>query len=90
VAQLDRDYWLRLTSEPATGQDIVFDPSPASALPVTNFFGSAADVSWNQPPVDQEEACYYNAASCPDCGGGMVRLGGCFTCPGCGYQSCGF
>ncbi len=26
---------------------------------------------------------------CPDCGGGMVRLGSCFSCPSCGYQSCG-
>ena len=28
-------------------------------------------------------------ACCPDCGGGMVRLGSCFSCPSCGYQSCG-
>ncbi len=28
-------------------------------------------------------------ACCPDCGGGMVRLGSCFSCPSCGYQNCG-
>jgi len=33
--------------------------------------------------------CYLNVGTCPDCGGGMVRLGGCFSCPSCGYQSCG-
>lgn len=31
---------------------------------------------------------YRNAASCPDCGGGMVRLGSCFSCPSCGFESC--
>ncbi len=29
-----------------------------------------------------------NAASCPDCNGGMVRLGSCFSCPSCGFESC--
>ena len=33
--------------------------------------------------------CYLNVGTCPDCGGGMVRLGSCFSCPSCGYQSCG-
>jgi len=36
-----------------------------------------------------DEISYLNAATCPDCGGGMVRLGNCFSCPSCGYQSCG-
>ena len=31
---------------------------------------------------------YLNAATCPDCGSGMVRLGGCFSCPACGFSSC--
>ena len=31
---------------------------------------------------------YPNAASCPDCRNGMVRLGGCFSCPACGFESC--
>ena len=33
--------------------------------------------------------CYLNAGTCPDCGGGMIRLGSCFSCPSCGYQNCG-
>ena len=33
--------------------------------------------------------CYLNVGTCPDCGGGMVRLGSCFSCPSCGYQNCG-
>lgn len=32
---------------------------------------------------------YLNCATCPDCGGGMVRLGNCFSCPECGFESCG-
>ncbi|HWR83665.1 MAG TPA: hypothetical protein VN285_10200 [Candidatus Deferrimicrobium sp.] len=39
---------------------------------------------------DRNSSCYFvNAATCPDCNGGMVRLGSCFSCPSCGYQSCG-
>ncbi|MBN2226512.1 MAG: hypothetical protein JW763_04030 [candidate division Zixibacteria bacterium] len=26
---------------------------------------------------------------CPDCGAALVRLGACFTCPLCGFGSCG-
>lgn len=32
---------------------------------------------------------YLNAATCPDCGTAMVRLGGCFNCMSCGFASCG-
>ena len=90
MAQLDRDYWLRLTSAPMTGEDLVLEPAMVSTLSVDEFLMPAVDVSWNQPVGEQEETCYFNAASCPDCGSGMMRLGGCFSCPGCGYQSCGF
>jgi len=30
-----------------------------------------------------------NINSCPDCGVKLVRLGSCFSCPRCGYGSCG-
>jgi len=37
-----------------------------------------------------ETCCQYiNAATCPDCGAAMVRLGSCFSCQSCGYESCG-
>lgn len=36
-----------------------------------------------------ENYAYMNASTCPDCGGGMVKMGGCFTCYSCGYGSCG-
>jgi hypothetical protein len=36
-----------------------------------------------------ENVIYRNVASCPDCSGGLIRQGGCFFCPDCGYQSCG-
>lgn len=32
---------------------------------------------------------YLNAATCPDCGSGMVRAGICFTCLSCGFSGCG-
>lgn len=38
---------------------------------------------------NNEYYTYLNAATCPDCGGGMVRTGGCFTCMSCGFASCG-
>ncbi|SYZ74124.1 hypothetical protein TRIP_C60394 [Candidatus Zixiibacteriota bacterium] len=27
--------------------------------------------------------------NCPDCGVTLIRLGGCFSCPVCGFGSCG-
>ena len=37
-----------------------------------------------------DDVCWYvNAATCPDCEAGMVRLGSCFCCQSCGYESCG-
>jgi|GEM_PF-3524682 len=38
---------------------------------------------------NSEDYTYVNAATCPDCGGGMVCLGGCFSCPSCGFSVCG-
>jgi hypothetical protein len=35
-----------------------------------------------------EEYAYHNAASCPDCSGGMIRQGRCCVCPSCGFESC--
>jgi hypothetical protein len=32
---------------------------------------------------------FHNAGTCPECGGGMVRSGACFSCPVCGFGSCG-
>jgi hypothetical protein len=32
--------------------------------------------------------CFQNAANCPDCEGGMVKQGGCFSCPACGFSMC--
>lgn len=31
---------------------------------------------------------YINAATCPDCESGMVRVGSCLSCPSCGFGSC--
>ncbi|MGH8015407.1 MAG: hypothetical protein ACREBV_04395 [Candidatus Zixiibacteriota bacterium] len=32
--------------------------------------------------------CFQNAANCPDCDGGMVKQGACFSCPTCGFSAC--
>jgi hypothetical protein len=50
------------------------------------FFGPDGGDLFGPPPA--AECAYQNAASCPDCGGGMVRLGVCFSCPSCGFESC--
>ena len=49
-----------------------------------SYFGSVS-VTEN---AETEDYSYLNAASCPDCSGGMVRLGSCFSCPSCGFESC--
>ena len=36
-----------------------------------------------------ENYAYQNAATCPDCGGGMVKMGSCFSCQSCGFGGCG-
>ena len=36
-----------------------------------------------------DDYAYYNVATCPDCGGGLLRLGTCCTCPSCGLEACG-
>jgi len=42
-----------------------------------------------QSPDHSEDMCYRNAATCPDCGAGMIRMGNCTACPLCGFGSCG-
>ena len=42
-----------------------------------------------QSGTEIEDCAYQNAATCPDCAGGMFRQGGCFFCPRCGFESCG-
>lgn len=39
---------------------------------------------------NSEDYAYMNAATCPDCGGSMVRMGGCTTCQSCGFGTCSF
>ncbi len=38
--------------------------------------------------TDSDSYAYLNAATCPDCGGGMIRQGRCCACPSCGFESC--
>lgn len=38
--------------------------------------------------ADSDSYAYRNTATCPDCGGGMIRQGRCAACPSCGFESC--
>ena len=51
-------------------------------------YGSSTFVSLGSI-LSGESFSYFNAASCPDCGNGMVRQGGCLLCMTCGFSSCG-
>lgn len=76
MAQIDRESYL---SFDAAGQGgFAIEPG---------MFDEAAFVQIGRSRFD--ECCYPNAGTCPDCTGAMVRLGSCFSCPSCGYQSCG-
>lgn len=36
-----------------------------------------------------DQYSYPNAATCPDCDGGMIQYGRCVSCPSCGFEVCG-
>ena len=40
------------------------------------------------PAWEVDGVIYHNAATCPDCGGAMIRQGRCCVCPSCGFESC--
>ncbi len=54
------------------------------------LFGADLSFDWMNTPVSVagDSCCYHDVATCPDCNAGMVRLGGCFSCPSCGWGSC--
>ena len=55
------------------------------------LFGAETSFDWMHTAVGDGvgSCCYYDAATCPDCSSGMVRLGTCFSCPVCGWGGCG-
>jgi hypothetical protein len=67
--------------------------SPFSALGgdlLINQVRSVLETVSEEDKTDDVCCCrYWNAATCPDCGAGMVRLGGCFSCQSYGYETCG-
>ncbi|MFQ6008428.1 MAG: hypothetical protein ACE5K8_05675 [Candidatus Zixiibacteriota bacterium] len=65
----------------------------------TRFASAEAESPFDQIHLSEDEtddvwetgdACcrYWNAATCPDCAAGMVRLGSCLCCQSCGYETC--
>jgi hypothetical protein len=76
------------------GQGVEFslEPGESSAGALERIDEMSAEFPWyfTMPENAREDCHYYNAATCPDCGQGMIRQGGCFHCPGCGFSSCGF
>lgn len=73
-----------LTAEMAVGDFTIGNDVPLlqreDVLPVMGF---------STENEFEKACCYINAATCPDCGAGMVRLGTCFNCLSCGWGSCG-
>jgi hypothetical protein len=64
-------------------------PTLASLVSVGSS-DSGVDFGWWGIALQSIEECqYHNAGTCPDCGAGMVRLGVCYSCPACGWGSCG-
>lgn len=76
MAQIDRGSYLSLVLAGQGGHGVE-----------VAAHGEAAFVQASRSRPD--DCCYLNAGTCPDCTGAMVRLGSCFSCPSCGYQSCG-
>ena len=69
---------------------MIHDGFEAEVSPETAFEGSEVAGAVLCPEGLPDEHCHYqNAATCPDCGSGMVRLGSCFSCPLCGFGACG-
>jgi hypothetical protein len=71
-----------------------FDALAEIGVDGSHFASSEAKLSFDGIHYSEDEtgnACcrYWNAATCPDCGAGMVRLGSCFSCQSCGYETCG-
>jgi hypothetical protein len=62
-----------------------------NSYPVELFdgFAEASARLFLGEPEQSHEYVHHNAATCPDCGAGMVRLGVCCSCPLCGFGSCG-
>ena len=67
--------------------NLEFGPNGFESRGTAAYFGVLDGANpYGPPPVT--DCAYQNAASCPDCGDGMIRLGGCFSCPSCGFESC--
>ncbi len=45
-------------------------------------------LSLSIPAETESDYCFQNAATCTECGGGMMRLGSCFVCATCGSGGC--
>lgn len=77
----------------ATGLTLEMTPSEVTSAGLTaaNTGDTEAEFVWYSAASDtvREDHHYHNAATCPDCGQGMIRLGHCLHCPGCGFSSCG-
>jgi hypothetical protein len=65
------------------------NPGLAIALATTADFDITAYPTAVQL-LSTDDYTYYNAATCPDCSGGMIRQGRCCVCPSCGFESCLF
>jgi hypothetical protein len=67
-------------------ENMAVELSEDGGLCLTMDDPATMSATWN---VADGDCCYLNAATCPDCGAGMVRQGYCFVCPVCGFGGCG-
>jgi hypothetical protein len=72
-----------MSFHPRAGDPSVESSRDSSPCIIDPFHGRGGD------ETVADELSYVQAATCPDCGAGMVRLGLCFTCPLCGFGGCG-
>jgi hypothetical protein len=91
MAHLDGESWGSRLGWLGGEAGVSCDSLAAAAVETSLFDSDLFAAGWPENPnlTAQDDCCYQNAATCPDCGSGMVRLGGCFSCRSCGYESCG-
>jgi hypothetical protein len=60
----------------------------AAALSFDSMIASGSFETDAGARFSDDDFHFHNAGTCPECGGGLVRSGACFSCPVCGFGSC--
>ena len=87
-----REYENGSAKHPAGELSSVTNPSFSIQADRLSFDMMVAGSAYATEAVVQfsdDDFCFHNAGTCPECGGDMTRSGACFSCPVCGFGSCG-